>query len=182
MVCSQLGKAVIMGNSQSSNAGCDPLRVSQRDRICFLDGHWLPVGELPSLPKLEPVLVASPVKTEDSNTTFPISKIAALRGIDRPSIGADESAQTESKVRPESLDTYPMVKAVCLYLEDKEPRSLRQVANTMNNCKKVTEEELQEALGSSYENYKDGILKVLNFGVSLKVVKQVSEDAYTVTY
>ena len=158
----------------SSNAGCD--------RTCFVDGRWLPVGELPSLPKFEPVLVASPVKTEDSNTTYPIREIAALRGIDRPLIGTDESTQAESKVRPESLDTYPIVKAVCLYLEDKEPRSLKQVANTMNNCKKVTEEELQEALGGRYENYKDGILKVLSFGVALKVVKQVSDDAYTVTY
>jgi hypothetical protein len=158
----------------SSNAGCD--------RICFVDGHWLPVGELPSLPKFEPVLVASPIKTEDSNITYPISEIAALRGIDRPSIGTDESAQTESKVRPEALDRYPMVKAVCLYLEGKEPRNLKQIADTMKTCKKISDEDLQQGLGDAYTNYKDGVLKVLFFGVTQKLIKQVSQDTYTVNY
>ncbi len=164
----------------------EPSVVPNSDRVCFIAPNWMSVGELPKLGKSESVRVAqaSPIKAEsdDADTTYPISEIAAMLGIDRPVIEADEPVSVASQSRPEALDNYPMVKAVCLYLEGKEPRSLTQIANTMRNCKKITDEDLQQRLGTGYTNYKEGVQQALFFGVREGFITQVSQDAFTVNY
>ena len=140
------------------------------------------MGSCQKLGKPESVRVASaPIKT-DTDTTYPISEIAAMRGIERPTIEVDELVSVASVSRPEALDDYPMVKAVCLYLEGKEPRSLKQIADTMKACKKITDEDLQQRLGTAYTNYKDGTQQILFFGVHQGFITQISQDAFTVNY
>lgn len=164
----------------------DSMQLPNCDRICYINREWMPVGELPQLPKLHPkASTVSPsiqAQKDDETITFPISEIAALRGIDRPQIETDEAITIETKKRPESLDNYPMVKAICLYLEDKEPRSLKQISDVMKKSNKVTEDELKEKLGTAYTNYREGVLKILFFGVSQKLIKQISQDSFTVNY
>ena len=79
--------------------------------------------------------------------------------------------------RPEGLDEFPLVATIWDYLDGKEPRSLKQISNTMKNGGKIPEELLQAKI-PNFTNYKDGIRTVLSFAINKGYIREVSEDSY----
>ena len=79
--------------------------------------------------------------------------------------------------RPEGMEEYPIVETVWLYLEGKEPRSLKQIYDAMRKNDNISEDDLRERL-SFMDNYKDGLKQVISFGVSRGFITQVSNDAF----
>ena len=79
--------------------------------------------------------------------------------------------------RPEGLDDFPLVATVWDYLNTKDPRSLKQISDSMRAKGKIPEDVLRTKVGG-FETYKDAIKTVVTFGVSKGYLRQVSEDTY----
>ena len=78
---------------------------------------------------------------------------------------------------PDGLDQYPLVTTIWDYLHGKDPRSLKQISDSMRAKGKIPEDVLRTKIGG-FETYKDAIKTVVTFGVSKGYLRQVSEDTY----
>jgi hypothetical protein len=79
--------------------------------------------------------------------------------------------------QPDGLEDFPLVLTIWEYLNGKDPRSIKQISDSMKAKGKIPEEVLRTKLGG-FETYKDAIKTVVSFGVSKGYLKQISDDAY----
>ena len=78
---------------------------------------------------------------------------------------------------PDGLEDFPLVLTIWEYLDGKDPRSLKQISDSMKAKGKIPEDVLRTKLGE-FETYKDAIKTVVSFGVLKGYLKQISGDAY----
>lgn len=125
------------------------------DRMVFLDGLWLDMGQLPKLmtAKVDPIALPSP-------SSEPVTTEVETVAIDD---------------RPRGLNDYPLVATIYDYLGSKEPRTIKQISDAMRNSGKISDEILQAKI-PNYSNYKDGIRSVLSFGISNGFLVQIGDS------
>jgi hypothetical protein len=103
------------------------------------------------------------------------------QGTGRPDEAIDTAAVEVETVaiddKPDGLDDFPLVLTIWEYLDGKDPRTLKQISDSMKAKGKIPEDVLRGKLGE-FETYKDAIKTVVSFGVSKGYLKQTFDDAY----
>ena len=190
----------VYGQLKINYQGISEPPVMDCDRMVLLDNIWMPMGDLPPLPQVAPPPSDeddggscwidpgngkwTAITSEGEGTGDSISaasddlenrlNLEKSWGIDATEIDVETRSIID---RPEGLDDFPLVATVWDYLNTKDPRSLKQISDSMRAKGKIPEDVLRTKIGG-FETYKDAIKTVVTFGVSKGYLRQVSEDTY----
>jgi hypothetical protein len=94
------------------------------DRIVYINREWMPVGELPSLLKVNPKPEIVQHQPDEEHITFPISEIAAARGIIRPTITPDETDRFSRFAASLTHESQTNLKAFVLWLSARKNQEI----------------------------------------------------------